>query len=303
MNPVQERAEVLWQNARRKAFWNELFSALNPSGNDLLSFHEVEQRLNLRAANYRGVRSVPLNHIVGSVGRYHEFNRAFMPLREMVKERWMGVAKLNLRMVNGGAPPIELFAVGDWYFVRDGNHRVSVAHQLGYEDIEAHVWEYSANLPKDTRNLKDVDQVLLEGERREFFHITGLHMLRPTSNVQVTLPGGYLEFLRQITYYHKALEKIDAMTIPFAEAVTGWYDMQFEPVAQLIQRSGVMSRFPNRTVADFFVWVHRERVDLSQRYGRKLSYQETLRVWRNPLRRFLSRLFGKGNRIEPRSTQ
>ena len=46
------------------------------------------------------------------------------------------------RNVRGQAmPPIDVYRIGDMHFVKDGHHRVSVAHALGYRDINAYVTE------------------------------------------------------------------------------------------------------------------------------------------------------------------
>jgi hypothetical protein len=54
-------------------------------------------------------------------------------------ERWM---KIDSAWRRGEyLPPIELYKIGDVYFVVDGNHRVSVAHVQGQEYIDAEVTE------------------------------------------------------------------------------------------------------------------------------------------------------------------
>jgi hypothetical protein len=44
-------------------------------------------------------------------------------------------------------PPVELFKVGEVYFVRDGNHRVSVARARGQDFIDAQVTEIRVSRP------------------------------------------------------------------------------------------------------------------------------------------------------------
>jgi hypothetical protein len=93
------------------------------------SFDQVQRLLRSRQEEFRGTQLIPLSHIVGSVGRYRDFDRAFLPLEGANQERWTGldVALNELRNV----PPIEVYQIGDVYFVRDGNHRVSVAKANG----------------------------------------------------------------------------------------------------------------------------------------------------------------------------
>jgi hypothetical protein len=46
-------------------------------------------------------------------------------------------------------PPVALVQIGDFYFVLDGHHRISVAQAYGQRDIEARVtaWRVSGPLP------------------------------------------------------------------------------------------------------------------------------------------------------------
>jgi hypothetical protein len=50
-------------------------------------------------------------------------------------------------------PPVELVQIGDFYFVRDGHHRISVARAMGQEHIEAEVtvWDVVGPLPWEER--------------------------------------------------------------------------------------------------------------------------------------------------------
>jgi hypothetical protein len=90
----------------------------------LLPFEQVRKQLRLRDRHFRGLQEVPLDQIVGSVGCYQDFTRTFLPRSDGLRERWAAVED---RVKEGGLPSVELYKVGDAYFVRDGNHRISVA--------------------------------------------------------------------------------------------------------------------------------------------------------------------------------
>src|SRR5262249_36062617 len=149
---------------------------------------------------------------------------------------WQRVAAISLDP-NQSLPPIEVYKVGAWYFIRDGHHRVSVAQQTGMRLIEAAVWEYSDLNPTSTEGI---ETLLVEAEERQFLEQTRLHELRPGGDIRLTSPGGYDEMLCQIDYHQHALQKIDETDISYEEAVTAWYDMLYESTVQLIKRSGVM---------------------------------------------------------------
>ena len=88
---------------------------------------------------YGGVRVVETGRIVGSVGRHGEFDADFMPLKASQEARWKRIDRAFHRCQD--LPPVALCEVGGRYYVRDGNHRVSVARFHGVEEIEAEVVE------------------------------------------------------------------------------------------------------------------------------------------------------------------
>ena len=87
-DPLRESKVQDWEQARRSAFIQDVLSAFTRRPTDLLPFEEVRQQLRLINAQYLGLRDVPLDQIVGSVGRYRDFTRAFSPRRRSLQERW-----------------------------------------------------------------------------------------------------------------------------------------------------------------------------------------------------------------------
>jgi hypothetical protein len=90
---------------------------------------------------------VPLRQIRGSAGRSHDFDAVFHPRQGRNKGRWLRIAVA--RQMGTYLPPVELVRIGDAYFVRDGHHRISVAHAMGQACIEAEVvnWQVTEPLP------------------------------------------------------------------------------------------------------------------------------------------------------------
>ena len=118
-----------------KAQLADLLRRLSGEDVDLLHFDEVARRLRARQRIEKGTQMVRLDDIVGSVGRYKDFTREFLPRSGADKSRWMRIDTAMNSLE--GLPPVELFKLGDAYFVRDGNHRVSVARANGLSHIEA----------------------------------------------------------------------------------------------------------------------------------------------------------------------
>ena len=78
-----------------------------------------------------------LDRFIGCVGRTDDFDGAFNPLKSHIRDSWIGFAAARRQRTT--LPPVELIQVGDSYYVRDGNHRVSVAKAAGQIEIEAEI--------------------------------------------------------------------------------------------------------------------------------------------------------------------
>jgi hypothetical protein len=251
-----------FDRARYQAAIEDMLAQLRGQPADLLPFEEVRQKLHLASRSYRGLHEVPLGKIVGSVGRYRDFTRSFLPRCSRLRQRWSRVDRLAAEQ---GVPPIELYQVGDCYFVLDGNHRVSVARQAQAPAIEAHVWEYQTRIPLHPDTT--IDDLLIKEEYMEFLEHTRLDQSRSDQNIAFTIPGGYRELEYQITLYQDALSQIDGRPFGYEEAATYWYDMIYTAVVQIIEQQDVLKDFPGRTQADLFVWVVRHQRELSEAYG------------------------------------
>lgn len=262
-DPFYERqAKKRFEQARRQAN-RQQFSAWLTGGEDaLLPFEAIRSKLKADHPRYEGLQSVPLDKIVGSVGRYKDFTRQFLPRSDSLKDRWVNVETLAIRR---GWPPIDLYRIGEVYFVKDGNHRVAIAKQMGNDTIEAHVWGYPEDFtlsPKDSA----VEVIIRLGERN-FIEKTGLDLSCPNHNIRFTVPGQYTELLAQIQQLQGQLAIIDGEEMSFKEAATAWYEMIYLPTVQIIRESSLLERFHGRTEADLFAWVSIHREELNKLYG------------------------------------
>lgn len=131
---------VNFTSARRRAFWSKLRRRVGRQCNELLPTGRVLAKLQLEERQVLGIKQVPIDRIVGSTGRFRDFDLAFSPLNERVQERWQRIALASEQGVK--LPPVSLYKVGEVYFVEDGNHRLSVARAQGQESIEAFVIEF-----------------------------------------------------------------------------------------------------------------------------------------------------------------
>jgi hypothetical protein len=122
----------LWK-ARKDALLSKVFgnTPCLKSFNDI-SVNKFQPRRSL------GVREIPVEKITGTVGRQDDFDGRFRPLKNHLRERWVNIA---VGFQDAGWPPIEVYKVGDDYFVLDGHHRTSYARNTGMAFLEAEVWE------------------------------------------------------------------------------------------------------------------------------------------------------------------
>ena len=145
-NSKTERLKAIqeFRNARRRADVKALLSKFTGKSEELLVFDEIRKTLDLTHPQQEELRDIPLDSIVGSVNRYYDFNRQFYPLDDSAENRWSRVRTL---VETKGLDPIEVYQVGDVYFVRDGHHRISVARAMGRSQIEAKVtvWQVSGS--------------------------------------------------------------------------------------------------------------------------------------------------------------
>ncbi|HZQ28560.1 MAG TPA: hypothetical protein VFA94_12745 [Acidimicrobiales bacterium] len=127
-----------FNRARRRHVW----AWLKSRGSEVtgpVPFDAVVAALGPTRQRDRGIATIPLDSIVGSVDRTRDFDQAFRPASSRARMRWEAVAEAMRR--GQPLPPISVYRVGDAHFVRDGHHRVSVARALGHKDIDAHVVE------------------------------------------------------------------------------------------------------------------------------------------------------------------
>jgi hypothetical protein len=278
--------QLHFEAARRQAFWNEIGRLLSGRSNRLLSWRDVQEQLHLSEFVEREIVPVPLDRIVGSVGRYREFDRAFMPKLDSTGPRWRSIASAYFDDVR--LPPITLYKVGDTYFVIDGHHRVSVARELGRAYVDARVIEARARVPVST-NL-DADSLQIAGEHTRFLEGTRLDVLRPEQNVEFTTIGAYEWVLEHIAAHRRAMSQEQRREVAQDEAVVDWYDCVYLPIVRIIREKDMLDEFPRRTEADLFLWIVDHQHDLVERCGPGVSQERaaehlTHRYTVQPIRR------------------
>ncbi|MBV7336804.1 hypothetical protein KFU94_52955 [Chloroflexi bacterium TSY] len=269
---IQAQSREKFQRSTFRAQLADLLARISGESRDLVKFDEVAKRLRARQQIERGIQTVSLKQIVGSVGRYRDFTRRFLPRSGVNQERWTRIDAVMNSLE--GLPPVDLYKIGEVYFVKDGNHRISVARANGVTSIEAYVTELPipTSMPEPL-TLDDFarDQWILKAEYADFLNRSGLDKIRPEHQIRVTKPGRYENLLRHIEV-HRYLYNIsveqqgreDFMT--WEEAVASWYDKVYMPVVAAIHQFDLLRDFPRRTETDLYVWITQHREKLSLRY-------------------------------------
>lgn len=253
-----------FQSARLRAFWDEALALVRGKPAELLSFEDIRARLRLHEENYRGLHEVPLDQIAGSVGRYREFTGKFLPKRNKMQERWSRVyAQANGLM---GLPPIELYKVGDVYFVRDGNHRVSVARQLGAKMIQAHVTELPTSIAlRPGMSEAELDNITAYAQ---FLDITRLPYMRPHHQpITLSEVSRYDDLLGHINLHRAVMESSAGQEVSIEEAAANWYDNVYRPAVTLIRKYDLLKYMPKRTEGDLYLWMIDHLREVKEAYG------------------------------------
>lgn len=260
--------------AKRKAKFQGILSTLSWKNNDLLSFYEVTSIIKPKSETYLGMRTIPVSKIIGSEGRYHDFSSAFFPKREQLRARWCSVDSAVINDVI--LPPISVYSLGGYYFVRDGNHRVSVAKAQGVEFIDAEVVELDTEIPlKPGLSMKDLKAKVVEYERNTFISQYKPSYL-PMGDIVFTTPGSYPEMVNHILVHKYYInQKIDH-EISFEEAAKSWYENVYSPIVKEIRAEHLLAAFPGQSEGDMYMWLVR-RWDEYKRSDSSISAADAVR--------------------------
>ena len=260
-------SRLQYYRMQRQAQRQDFIARLQGKSNDLLPYEAIAHLLkSFEHKQLTEQRFIPLAKIVGSVGRYREFTREFLPREGISFDRWAGI---DAAMTGAsGVPPIEVYQLGDVYFVADGNHRVSVARTQGGEFIDAEVISLKSRLPlKPGMSRQELKSAVIELEKKEFLRQTGLAELRPGLEMQFTDTGRYDEVLRHIHAHKYYINQSKPFEIPFQEALLSWYDKVYEPLVRLVRSESILARFQGREAADLYVWIVGHWDVLKRQYG------------------------------------
>jgi hypothetical protein len=264
-----------FDRARMQEAFSSIFSILSPEDDELIALDDVRALFRSNAQSYKGVLPIKIADIVGSEGRYRDFNRHFLPKKTHLRQRWESIDKAHYNQTT--LPPIKVYKISGLYFVRDGNHRVSVAKMQGVEFIDAEITTLDSEIALDRKmSKKEILRSVIDYEKMLFFEKTDLDRLRPGCAVEFTSVGRYEEIIHHINVHKYYLNEGKEDEIPFEDAMISWYDHVFLPIITSIEVENVLTRFPNRTAADLYVWIVHYWDRLKHKYGKDYPIKQAV---------------------------
>jgi len=257
------RAQEDFDAARAQAFRRAIVPTLTRRFRGMLSMDKVLKAAGAEGRADRGEQEIPLVRIVGSAasqGKASDFDPGFLPVSNRTRDRW---TRIYREMAEGGElPPIDVYKLGDNYYVIDGHHRVSVARQLGWDTIKARVVEVQTRAPLGPD--VDAEALLRAAEYAGFLEATQLDRVRPGARIQCSRLGRYDEIYQHILGHRYFLGLERGQEVPLPEAAASWYDNVYLPIVDVIRKHRVAEVHPGWTEADLYVEITRRWLALGR---------------------------------------
>ena len=296
MNLIDRTAEEDFSRARNKALFNEIQHFLSPEEVSLISLNDVKQLLKPTAETYAGMKVIPIEKIVGSEGRYNDFDNHFFPKSSHLRNRWQHVDEAAIKDII--LPPIKVYEISGLYFVRDGNHRVSVAKSRGTEFIDAEVVSLQSEIKlNNPENLNDIVKQIINYEKRLFYSETGFGDITDYWCLDFTRTGRYDVIYNHILTHKYYMNQGKEEEVSMEDAVLSWFNTVYLPIVTSVRKCHILHKFPKRTLADLYVWIVRYWDSLKHTFGDDVSIdlavQNFGRYYRIPFYKKIKNFFSR----------
>ena len=250
---------------RSKAALDRFWAGIRGESLDLLAYDEVSSKLRAVSQTNLGLQQVALKNIIGSVNRISDFDRNFRPLSDGDSTRWADVKAAMTSPFAAGVPPVTLYKIGEAYFVMDGNHRISIAKEMGLDSVEAYVTEVKTKVSLSSSFT--LEELAEKAALADFLEDTHLDRILPSVELSLNRIE-YYPLLKEHIVVHQYYMGIDhKREVSFDEAAVDWYDHVYSPVVRIIEESGLRYEFPELTITDLYLWVLDKQQALLDKYG------------------------------------
>jgi len=242
---------------RRRQVLSKLAHKLSREPDDVnlvLPYGEVVAALGYEGERSIGLRSIKLADIVGSVDERRDFDRRFRPTSARVRERWEQLALAQRR--GAPMPPIDVYKLGELYFVKDGHHRVSIAMAHGQPTIDAYVTEVRTTLAaNDIRSRRDL---LFKSYERMFLARVPL---APQQRAKITVsdPWSYAKLGENVEAWGFRFCQHQQQFCDRTEIARRWFVDEYTPVVKMLREADLLG---DGTEAEAYMRVAAERYRL-----------------------------------------
>ena len=245
----------------------------------LIDFATIEKNLEHVHQYNRGVQAIPLDKIVGSLGRYNDFTENFLPHRERISAKYESVRQAVLSGKN--LPPIKVYLILDNYFVIDGHHRITVAkNDAQAEAIDAEVVEITFDLDlshdkKYTYNTGQAREFLIRLEEAVFEKKTFLRNAILINPLKVTDLTSFAKLFEEIQDFRRNYNGGELSKRGIIYSSYLWYETRFLPAVKIIINEDILGNFRQRTYTDLYIWLQQHKYYLSQDAGYDVGFDFT----------------------------
>lgn len=268
-------AESDFARARNKALFNEIQHFLKPEEAAMISFRDIKELLKPQNETYLGMKVIPIEKIVGSEGRYKDFDNQFFPKNTFIKERWEHVDEAVIKDII--LPPIKVYELGGLYFVRDGNHRVSVAKSKGVEFIDAEIVSLQSEIKlHPVRSLTGMIKEIINYEKRNFYFETNFGDITDYWCLDFSTTGQYDVIYNHILTHKYFINEKQSQEISIEDAINSWFSTVYLPVIHTIDKYKIMKYFKHRTKSDLYVWIIKYFDELKKKFGENCSLEDAV---------------------------
>jgi hypothetical protein len=239
-----------------KNFLGLTFSRESSMDSELIKFSDIQKENGAYSSSYIGIKNIEIDKIKGSVQKYMDFNKNFVPKNEVLEERWCRIYKAFVQ--GASLPPVVLYKIKDSYFVYDGNHRISVANFLDFKTIEAEVIEF---LPSS-----DSKENVIYRQRFNFEKNTGL------DNIALTGVNQYKRLLKEIKDFGTYLEEKEEQDLILTEVAEEWQINIYVPIIEILEKNKILDNFEGRTISDLFIYFLDHKYFISEKKKHDIGF-------------------------------
>lgn len=272
---ISTKSEEDFSKVRNKALVNSLQHFLSPEETKLISLNDIKELLHPDNEVYAGMQVVPIEKIIGSEGRYNDFDNLFFPKHSHLKNRWLNIDKAYMR--GEILPAVTLYEIGGVYFVRDGNHRVSVAKARGVEFIDAEVISLRTEIHLTPgKSMETIIKQIIAYEKRLFYAKTNYGDITGNWSLDFTTAGQYDVIYNHILTHKYYINLNQVEEISMTDAIMSWHNTVYMPVVNTIIQHKIMKKFRRRTVSDLYVWLVKYWDELKKAMGSDIPLDNVL---------------------------